>query len=114
MWVVRALAQLVFRIVISAGIAIIAAGLWVLVSGGDFTRALRISFFLFGAVLLMLAGAGNPSTSSNRRLGWMIITPVRGNTIARWSAPRRGDPKLSASAVFVGSAAVLIALGLVV
>jgi hypothetical protein len=58
-------------------------------------------FFLFGALLIMLAGAGNRASATNRRLNWLPITPGRGNVIARWGAPRPQDPTLTASAVFV-------------
>jgi hypothetical protein len=113
MWVVRELALLIFRIVFVAAIAIILAGLWALISG-DFAHSIRVMFFLFGALLILLAGAGNRSTGANRRLGWQLITPGRGNAIARWSTPRPEDPKLSAGAVFVASGAVLIFLGFLV
>jgi hypothetical protein len=113
MWVVRELSLLIFRIAFVAAIAIIFAGLWALASG-DFTHNMRVMFFLFGALLILLAGAGNRSTGANQRLGWLPITSGRGNAVARWSAPRPEDPKLSAGAVFIGSGAVLVFLGFLV
>lgn len=113
MWVVRELLLLIFRIAFAAAIAIIFAGLWALASG-DFTHNIRVMFFAFGALLILLAGAGNRSSATNRTLGWLEITPGRGNAIARWSTPRPEDPKLSAGAVFLGSGAVLIFLGALV
>jgi hypothetical protein len=113
-WVIRELSRFLFRISFGAALAILVAGVWALASGSDFAHSLRIMLFLFGALLLMLAGAGNRASATNRRLGWLAITPSRGNVIARWSVPRPEDPQLTASAVFVGSGAVLIVLGFVV
>src|SRR3954453_521998 len=114
MWVVRELSRLLFRIAVAAAIAILLAGLWTLTSSGGFAHDLRVMFFLFGAFLILLAGAGRRASATNRRINWLPITPGRGNVIARWGTPRPEDPQLTASAVFVGSGAVLFVLGFLV
>jgi hypothetical protein len=114
MWVVRELLRLVFQIAFAAAIAIIIAGFWAFVSGGDFTRAMRIMLFLVGGLLLLLSGTGSKTTMSSRRVNWGVITPIAGNPIFRGVTPRPGEPTLTAGAVFAGSGAVLIVLGLMV
>ena len=113
MWVVRELARLVFQIAFAAAIAMIIAGLWALASG-DFFDNLRIMFLLFGGLLILLAGAGNRASTTNRTLSWKVLTGIRGfGPLAPAFVPRPGQPTLTASAVFVGSGAVLLALGLI-
>lgn len=114
MWFFRETFRLVWMIVVATAIAAGIASLWALLSSGDLVHDLRISFFIFGAVTLLLAGAGNRSTMSARRVNWGIITPGRGGAISRAVRARPGDPTLTASAVFVGSAIVLFVLGAVV
>jgi hypothetical protein len=122
MWVVRELLRLVFRIVFGAAIAIIVAGVWALISGGDFSHAMRVTLLLTGCFLILLAGAGSKTTMTSRMINWGVITPGRGGTIFRGLGgglyrnvqPRPGDPTLTASAVFIGSGAVLIVLGVIV
>jgi hypothetical protein len=115
MWFVRELARLLFRIVVATALAAAVAGFWALISSGDLVHDLRICFFLFGALLLLLAGAGNRSTASARRVNWGIIG---GGRTMGWLSPpvrpRPGQPTLTASAIFVGSALALFVLGAVV
>ena len=114
MWVVRELARLILRIVFAAAIAIVLAGVWALLSGGDFAHALRITLLAFGCLLILLAGAGNKRTMSSRVINWGVLTPGRGGVIFRGVQPRPGEPTMSAGAVFLGSGAVLVFLGLLV
>ncbi len=116
MWFFREIFRLIWTIVVAAAIAAAVGALFALVSGGDLVHDLRIDFLLFGALLLLLAGAGNQSTASGRRMRYGVVFGVRSG-IGRLSPPvraRPGDPTLTASAVFVGSGLVLVALGLVV
>jgi hypothetical protein len=112
MWVFRELARLLFQIAFAASIAMIIAGLWALVSG-DFFDNLRIMFLLFGGLLILLAGGGNRATTTSRRLSWGIVSGIRGyGLLSPAFTPRPGQPTLTASAVFVGSGAVLLFLGM--
>ena len=114
MWVVRELARLLVRIAVAAALAILLAGLWTLGSGGGFVHDLRIMFFLFGALLILLAGAGNRASASNRRVNWGVITPGRGGVLSQPVFAHVEGPQLTASAVFIGSAGVLFVLGFLV
>jgi hypothetical protein len=122
MWVVRELLRLIVRIVFAAAIAIVFAGVWAVASGGDFTRAMWVTLLLTGCLLILLAGTGSKTTMTSRVINWGVITPGRGGTIFRGVGgavyrnvqPRPGDPTLTASAVFIGSGAVLIILGVIV
>jgi len=114
MWIVRETFRLLRMVVAATAVAAAVAGLWALLSTGDLVHDLRISFFLIGAITLLLAGAGNQSTAAARRVNWGLITPGRGGILFRGVRPRPGEPTLTASAVFVGSAAVLFVLGAIV
>jgi hypothetical protein len=114
MWFFRELFRLVWMIVVATAIAAALASLVALLSSGDLVHDLRLFFLVFGCLLLLFAGAGNRSTASARRVNWGLITPGRGGVLFRGVAPRPGEPTLTASAVFVGSALALIALGLVI
>jgi hypothetical protein len=115
MWVVAELLRLVFRVAFAAAIAILLAALLSLVSSGGFDRNLRIMFFLVGGLLILLAGAGNRSSTTNRMLSWENFSGIRGySTLFPAIRVKPGQPTLTASAVFVGSGAVLIFLGFLV
>jgi hypothetical protein len=115
MWVVRELLRLIFHIAVAVAIAIVVAGLWALVSSGSFVHALRIAFFLVGALLLLLSGTGNRGTMSNRRvMRWSIMSGFFGSDSFPMKPTRPDQRTLTASAVFVGSGAVLIVLGALV
>ena len=114
MWVVREFLRLLFRIVFGSAIAIVIAGAWALASSGDFTHSMRIMLLLFGSLSILLAGAGGRTTMSRRAVNWGEVMPGRGGVIFRGVQPRPGEPTLSAGAVFVGTGAVLIVLGLLV
>jgi len=113
MWVARELARLVGRIVIALSIAIILAGIKALVSGGDTYHTFRVILLAIGALFLLLGGTGTGSAASHR-VNWMIITPGRGNAIARWTQPRPEDPRLSPGAVFIATGIVALVLGAVI
>ena len=68
----------------------------------------RVVLMLLGALFLLLAGADQGSAAS-RRVNWVDIFSVRGHFPA--FAPRPDDPRLTPTAVFVGSGFVLLALG---
>jgi hypothetical protein len=113
MWVFRELARLAFQIAFAVALAVLIAGFWALASG-DFGHNLQIMFLLFGGLLILLAGAGNRASTTNRTLSWGILSGIRGYSLLSPAfTPRPGQPTLTASAVFVGSGAVLIVLGLI-
>jgi hypothetical protein len=114
MWVVRELLRLVFQIVLASAIAIIVAGIWAFVAGGDFTHAMRVMLLFVGCFLILLAGAGNRTSATSRStLDWRIFAGIRGRLSPTVTAPP-GQPTLTAGAVFIGSGAVLIVLGVIV
>ena len=128
MWILVALWRLACTTVIALAVALAAAGVWVATGSGEggfryspahagFAHDLKITCFVVGALLVLLAGAGNRSTASARRTDWGIMTGFARSGLGRLSPPiraRPGDPTLTASAMFVGSGLVLIALGIVV
>lgn len=123
MWFVREIFRLVWMIAVALAVAAAVAGVWALLgpSGATgrspahagFVHNFPITCFMFGALLLLLAGAGNRSTASARRTEWG--TTAGGRTVfgvlSPPVTPRPGDPTLTASAVFVCSGLVLIVLG---
>jgi hypothetical protein len=116
MWLFRELFRLVWMIAVTVAIAAAVGALIALVSSGSLVHDLRIDFLAFGALLVLLAGAGNRSTASARRANWGIMVGMR-SKIGVLSPPvrsRPGDPTLTGSAVFVGSGLALIVLGLLV
>jgi hypothetical protein len=112
MWVVRALVRLLWQIVIALAIAIVIAGIKALVSGGDTFHTFRVILMAMGAVLLLLGGTGTGSAASHR-VNWMLITPGRGNAIARWTRPKPDEPRLSPGATFIAAGLVALVLGAV-
>jgi hypothetical protein len=115
MWIFRELARLLWTIAVAAAVASAIASLWALAASGDLVRDLRIGYFLFGAVLILLAGAGGGrSTVQGRIMNYTWFMGIRG--YGMFSAGRSGpsQPALTASAVFVCSGLALIALGAVV
>jgi hypothetical protein len=114
MWVVRELLRLLIRIVCATAIAIIVAGVWAFVAGGDFSRAMRVMLLLLGCILILIAGAGNRTSAASRSaMDWRVFAGIRGR-LSPAVAARPGQPTLTASAVFIGSGAVLILLGVIV
>lgn len=113
-WVFRELARLIFRVVVASAVAAIIACLLALFSSGDLVRDMRIMFFLVGALLIMLAGAGNRSSATSHVINWGDILPGRGGILFHGFEPRPDQPTLTPGAVFVASGAVLIALGFAV
>lgn len=115
MWIFRELARLIVRVAVASAIAALIAGLLALVSTGDLVHDMRIMFLLAGALLILLAGAGNRASATARRTNWGIFSGVRGySRLSPVLNPRPGQPTLTASAVFVASGAVLLVLGFVV
>jgi hypothetical protein len=107
-WIVRELLRLVTRIGIAVLIAIVIAEIRALLSGGDTLWTFRIICMLLGVVFLLLA-AGPGASMGGRRVssGSWWITESRG-----FAALQAADgPRLTATAVFIGSGIVLLALG---
>jgi hypothetical protein len=109
-WAVRELLRFASRIAVAALIAIVIAEARALVSGGDTLWTFRIICMLLGVLFLLLA-AGPGTSMGGRRLssGSWWITESRGFA-ALQAAP---GPRLTATAVFIGSGIVLLALGVV-
>lgn len=115
MWIFRELARLLWTIAVVAAVASAIAGLWALASTGNLVRDLRIGYLLFGALLILLAGAGaGRSTVQGRIMTYTWFTGIRGYGMLSPGRARPGQPTLTASAVLVGSGLLLIALGAVV
>jgi hypothetical protein len=112
-WIARELLRLLSRIFVAVAIAVVIAEVRAIASGGDVFHTFKIVLMLLGVVLLLMAGTGTGSAAS-RRVNWGVITPGRGSTIFRGFQPRPEDPALSPSAVFVGSGATVLLLGLLI
>jgi hypothetical protein len=113
MWVFRELARFSLRVGAAVLIAIVIAEVKALASGGDTLHTFRIVLFLVGGFFLLLGGTGTGSAAS-RRVNWGTITPGLGGAIFRGFQPKPEDPALTATAVFISTAVVLLALGAVV
>ncbi|HZQ16676.1 MAG TPA: hypothetical protein VFA82_07875 [Gaiellaceae bacterium] len=112
MWVLRELARLLARIAVGVLIAIVIAEIRAVAGGGDTPRTFRIILLVLGGLYLLLAAGGTGSAAS-RMVNWGEATAGRGGMIFRGFRPRPDEPRLSAGAVFVGSAIALFALGVV-
>jgi hypothetical protein len=109
MWVARELMRFVGRIAVALLIAIVIAEARALISGGDTIWTFRIVLMLLGCLYLLLAAGPGVSLGGQRMndtswwltqsLGWGKLQHVAG-------------PKMTATAVFIGSGIVLLVLGL--
>lgn len=109
MWALRESLRLLEKVGVAVLIALVAAELRTLASGGDRLHTFQISLVIVGALLLMM-GAMGPGSNYDRNLTvvgryWSQRSGVQHN------APQPG-PVLTAGAVFVLSGAIVIALGL--
>ena len=112
MWIVRELLRFVFRIAVALLIAIVIAEARALISGGDTFRTFRIVCILMGCLYLLLA-AGPAQSLGGRRMNdvsWRITQSLGYGT---FEMPQDG-PKMTATAVFVGSGVLLLVLGVVI
>lgn len=110
MWIARELLRFVSRIAIALLIAIVIAEARALVSGGDTFRTFRIVCILLGCLYLLLA-AGPSASLGGRRMSdtsWWITSSMGWATLQH--AP---GPKMTATAVFIGSGLALLVLGVV-
>src|SRR4029078_12919987 len=96
------------RIAIALLIAIVIAEARALISGGDTFWAFRIVLMLLGGLSLLLA-AGPGASLQGRRMNdtsWWITSSMG------WAKLQHvPGPKMTATAVFIGSGIVLLALG---
>jgi uncharacterized membrane protein YhaH (DUF805 family) len=107
-WVVRELLRFVSRIAIAVVIAIVIAEIRAVVSGGDTFKTFRIVCLLLGCLYLLLA-AGPSASLGGRRMSdttWWVTQSLGWGTLQH--AP---GPKMTATAVFIGSGLVLLVLG---
>jgi hypothetical protein len=114
MWAVRELLRLLVRIAVAVAIAVVIAGIKVAVVGGDLTHTFKVVLFALAAAMLLLATVGAKGTGANRRLnrgfdhGSNFVMRIRG------MPPPSEGPTLTAGAVFVGSAVILLLVAIVV
>ena len=112
MWIARELVRLLLRIAVAVAIATLVAGVKAAASGGGMLHTFRITLLALACLMLLLALAGRGG--SNRRLNAGVD---HGPTfVMRFplAARKPEDPTLTASAVFVGTAIALLALGFLV
>jgi hypothetical protein len=107
MWLVRALVQLLLRVVVGIVLALALAGLLALVRGGGFQHAFDIACWSVG-VLAILMGAVGQSTASRT-----LETAGRMPGLPATFRSQPGDTTVSTAAVFFITGAVLIVLGIV-
>ena len=115
MWVLREFFRLVLGIAVASAIAILIAGVWALIHGGDFTHSMRIMLLLFGCLLIVLAGGANRNIMTGRMVNWQTLTGIRSYTsFVLGPPPTPEQPTLSPLAVFLFSGIVVLVLGVVV
>ena len=110
MWIARESLRFVGRIAVALLIAIVIAEIRALVSGGDTLWTFRIVLMLLGCLYLLLAAGPGASLGGRRMndtswwitqsMGWAKLQHVPG-------------PKMTATAVFIGSGVTLLVLGAV-
>jgi uncharacterized membrane protein YhaH (DUF805 family) len=107
-WFIRELLRFVGRIAIALLIAIVIAEARASISGGDTLWTFRIVLMLLGCLYLLLAAGPGASLGGRRMndtswwvtqsMGWAKLQHVPG-------------PKMTATAVFIGSGIVLLVFG---
>ena len=110
MWIVRELLRFVFRIAIALLIAIVIAEARALISGGDTFRTFRLVCILLGCLYLLLA-AGPGASLGGRRMNdtsWWVTQSMGWGKLQHVPGP-----KMTATAVFIGSGLALLVLGVV-
>ncbi len=112
MWILRELARLLVRIAVAVALAAAVAGIKAVASGGGMLHTWRITMFALAGVMLLLAAAGRGG--ANRRLNAGLDHGATFVMRFPGAARRPEDPTLTASAVFVGTAVALLALGFLV
>jgi hypothetical protein len=108
MWIVRELLRFVSRIAVALLIAIVIAEGRALISGGDAVNTFRVLCILLGCLYLLLA-AGPGQSLGGRRMNhtsWWIT-----QSLGYGKFEMAPGPKMTATAVFVGSGFALLALG---
>jgi hypothetical protein len=108
MWIVRELLRFVVRIAAALLIAIVIAEARALISGGDTLWTFRIVLMLLGCLYLLLA-AGPGASLEGRTMShtsWWVTASMGWGSLQQ--AP---GPKMTATAVFIGSGLVLLVLG---
>jgi uncharacterized membrane protein YhaH (DUF805 family) len=111
MWVVREFLRFIIRIAVALLIAIVFAEARALISGGDTLHTFRIVCILLGCLYLLLA-AGPGASLGGRRMSdtsWWITQSMGYGKLAM--AP---GPKMTATAVFIGSGLALLVLGVAI
>lgn len=104
---VRALAQVLYRVVIAIVGAVAVAAVLAVIHGGTFRHALAVSCWATGALLLLMGAVGHTTASRT------LETGGRMPGLPATFRSRPGDTSLSTSAVFFLAAATLFVLGAV-
>src|SRR5436190_23784736 len=112
MWIVRELSRLLIQIAVAVAIASLVAGVKAAASGGGALHTWRITLFALAGLMLLLAAMGRGP--ANRRINSGIDHGPTSIVSIRGLQPRPGDPTLTSTAVFFGSAVALLALGFLV
>jgi hypothetical protein len=107
MWILRALVQLLARVLAGVVLALAAAAVLALIRGGGFEHSFAIAALCVGVLSILMGAAGH--SNADRTLATAGRMP--GLPATFHSQP--GDTTLSASAVFFLTGGVLVALGAV-
>ena len=108
MWVARELLRLAGRVALAVLVAIVIAEVRALVSGGDTLWTFRIVMMLLGCLYLLMAAGPGASLGGQRMndTSWWVTQSLGYGKLQ--AAP---GPKMTATAVFIGSGLVLLVLG---
>jgi len=107
MWVLRAFAQLLARVVAGVVLALAAAAVLALLRGGGFQHAFGIAALSVGVLSILMGAVGHSNADRT------LATAGRMPGLPATSQSQPGDTTLSASAVFFLTGAVLVALAAV-
>jgi uncharacterized membrane protein YhaH (DUF805 family) len=108
MWIARELMRFIGRIAVALLVAIVIAEARALISGGDTLWTFRIVLMLLGCLYLLLA-AGPAASLGGQRMNdtsWWLTQSLGWGKLQHVSGP-----KMTATAVFIGSGLVLLVLG---
>ena len=108
MWIARELMRFIGRIMVALLIAIVIAEVRALIRGSNTLHTFQIVCILLGCLYLLLA-AGPAQSLGGRRMNdtsWWIT-----QSLGYGKFEMAQGPKMTATAVFIGSGIVLIVLG---
>ena len=108
MWIVRELVRFAGRIAVALLVAVVIAEARALLSGGSTFWTFRIVLMLLGCLYLLLAAGPGASLGGQRMndTSWWLT-----QSLGYGKLQHVPGPKMTATAVFVGSGLVLLVLG---